>query len=163
MPAGLSFHKAYTDRILVVIMGPEYLMDKSQKALRYLTGALGVFLLILFAIGVFDVGFQIYRLMVSGDFTEVTKIVGLIDTVLLLLIVLEVFRDLESYVKGKNLLPVIVEIGIIAVIRKIITTVASGTGKGLETIYSSLSSLLLLIGLFTGYFILQNYGQESVD
>ena len=144
-------------------MNPEELMGRSKNVLQYLTGVLGVFLLVLFTLGVFDVGLQIYRLIVTGGYGSPSNIVALLDVVLLLLIVLEVFRDLDSYVKGKNLVPVIIEIGIIAVVRKIITTTASESMEGLQGFYFAASSLVLLLGLFAGYYVLERYGDISEE
>jgi uncharacterized membrane protein (DUF373 family) len=116
---------------------------------------------VLFAIGVFDVALQMAQLLLSGKFTNVSNILGVIDTVLLLMIVLAVFRDLESYIRGRNLLYVIVQVGIIAVVRNIIITIASNPSSNIDTIYFSASSLLLLTGLFIGYYIIEKYGEVS--
>lgn len=145
------------------MLTPESLSDKSRDFFRYLTGVLGFLLLILFAIGVFDVALQMTKLLISGNFTDVSNVLGVIDTVLLLMIVLAVFRDLESYIKGKNLLYVIVQVGIIAVVRQIIITMASDPKGELNTIYFSISSLLLLTGLFLGYYIVERYGEVSSE
>jgi uncharacterized membrane protein (DUF373 family) len=140
---------------------PESVFDKSQDLFSYLTSILGILLLVLFAIGVFDVALQMAQLLLSGKFTNVSNILGVIDTVLLLMIVLAVFRDLESYIRGRNLLYVIVQVGIIAVVRNIIITIASNPSSNIDTIYFSASSLLLLTGLFIGYYIIEKYGEVS--
>ena len=140
---------------------PESVFDKSQDLFSYLTSILGILLLVLFAIGVFDVALQMAQLLLSGKFTDVSNILGVIDTVLLLMIVLAVFRDLESYIRGRNLLYVIVQVGIIAVVRNIIITIASDSSSSIDTIYFSASSLLLLTGLFIGYYIIEKYGEVS--
>ncbi len=138
-------------------MASYQVVDLSGTALRYLTGVLGVLMAFLFTIGVFDVGIQVVELITSGRFTEPVAIVGILDSVLLLLIVLEVFRDLEAYVRGENLLPIIIEIGIIAVIRKIIITQTEAAGTSTENLYFAVSSLLLLVALFVGYFLVETY------
>lgn len=140
---------------------PESVFDKSQDLFSYLTSILGILLLMLFAIGVFDVALQMAQLLLSGKFTNVSNILSVIDTVLLLMIVLAVFRDLESYIRGRNLLYVIVQVGIIAVVRNIIITIASNPSSNIDTVYFSASSLLLLTGLFIGYYIIEKYGEVS--
>lgn len=143
------------------MLEPKSVFDKSQDLFSYLTSILGILLLVLFAIGVFDVALQMAQLLLSGKFTSVSNILGVIDTLLLLMIVLAVFRDLESYIRGRNLLYVIVQVGIIAVVRNIIITIASDPSSSIDTIYFSASSFLLLTGLFIGYYIIEKYGEVS--
>ncbi len=145
------------------MLDPKSIFDKSHSLFSYLTSILGVLLLVLFAIGVFDVALQMAQMILSGNFTRVSNILDVIDTVLLLMIILAVFRDLESYIKGRNLLYVIIQVGIIAVVRNIIITIASNPATKIDTIYFSVSSLLLLTGLFIGYYIIEKYGKATVE
>lgn len=93
----------------------------SRDLLRWFVLATTYFLLALFLIGLFDLALGLYGLIVTGEYTDPVAVVSLIDTVLLLLIVLEVHRTLIAYAADDPVLPIVVSAAIIAVARQIIS------------------------------------------
>lgn len=102
-------------------MDPADFTRYSKDLLRWFVLATTYFLLALFLIGLFDLGLGLYELIVTGEYTEPVAVVSLIDTVLLLLIVLEVHRTLIAYAADDPVLPIVVSAAIIAVARQIIS------------------------------------------
>lgn len=93
----------------------------SKDLLRWFVLTTTYFLLTLFLIGLFDLGLSLFQLIITGEFTDPVAVVSLIDTVLLLLIILEVHRTLIAYAADDPVLPIIVSAAIIAVARQIIS------------------------------------------
>ena len=112
------------------------------------------FLLLLFLIGVFDLFLSLFRLLAAGDFTDPNEVVGLLDSVLLLLIIVEVHRTLVAYAKGEPVLRIVVSASIIAVARRAISFRLEDYASGQETLLAALSIAVLVLALALGYFLL---------
>ena len=123
-------------------------------AMEWLVLGAAYFLLLLFLIGVFDLFLSLYRLLVAGTFTDPNEVVGLLDSVLLLLIIVEVHRTLVAYAKGEPVLRIVVSASIIAVARRAISFRLEDYGSGQETVLAALSIALLVLALTVGYFLL---------
>jgi len=93
----------------------------STELLRWFVLVTAYFLLALFLIGIYDLGLGLYLLIITGEYTDPVAVVRLIDTVLLLLIILEVHRTLVAYANDNPVLPIIVSAALIAVSRQIIS------------------------------------------
>jgi uncharacterized membrane protein (DUF373 family) len=112
------------------------------------------FLLILFLIGVFDLFLSLYQLLVDGNFTDPNEVVGLLDSVLLLLIIVEVHRTLLAYAKGEPVLRIVVSAAIIAIARRAISFRLEDYGSGQETVLAAIAIAVLILALVVGYFLL---------
>ncbi|MFO8114239.1 MAG: phosphate-starvation-inducible PsiE family protein [Halorubrum sp.] len=112
------------------------------------------FLLILFLIGVFDLFLSLYLLLIAGNFTDPNEVVGLLDSVLLLLIIVEVHRTLLAYAKGEPVLRIVVSAAIIAIARRAISFRLEDYGTGQETLFAALAIAVLVLALVIGYFLL---------
>ncbi|WP_253737192.1 phosphate-starvation-inducible PsiE family protein [Halohasta salina] len=119
----------------------------SRDLLRWFVLTTTYFLLALFLIGLFDLGLGLYGLIVTGEYTDPVAVVSLIDTVLLLLIVLEVHRTLIAYAADDPVLPIVVSAAIIAVARQIISFRVDEFGSTENVLPAALGLALLLLGL----------------
>jgi uncharacterized membrane protein (DUF373 family) len=128
--------------------------EPAAVAMEWLVLGAAYFLLLLFLIGVFDLFLSLYRLLVAGTFTDPNEVVGLLDSVLLLLIIVEVHRTLVAYAKGEPVLRIVVSASIIAVARRAISFRLEDYGSGQETVLAALSIALLVLALTVGYFLL---------
>ncbi|WP_144921246.1 phosphate-starvation-inducible PsiE family protein [Halorubrum salsamenti] len=128
--------------------------DPAARAMEWLVLGAAYFLLILFLIGVFDLFVSLYLLVAAGEFTDPNEVVGLLDSVLLLLIIVEVHRTLLAYAKGKPVLRIVVSASIIAVARRAISFRLEDYGTGEETILAALAISVLVLALTVGYFLL---------
>ena len=102
----------------------------SVTAMQWLVLGAAYFLLVLFVIGLFDVLLSLYRLLASGQFTDPVAVVTLLDTVLLLLIIVEVHRTLIAYAREEPVLRIVVSAAIIAVAREVISFRADSFAAG---------------------------------
>jgi len=102
-------------------MDPETLVGYSERAIRYIEIFAAYILVGLFAIGVFDLVLRIGERFLDGSITDPETVVGLLDTVLLLFIIVEVYRTAVAYTRSESVLRVVILASVIAISRKIIT------------------------------------------
>jgi uncharacterized membrane protein (DUF373 family) len=129
--------------------------EPSVVAMQWLVLAAAYFTLLLFLIGVFDVTLSLWDLITSGNFTDPFAVVGLLDTVLLLLIIVEVHRTLIAYARNEPVVRIVVGAGIIAIAREIISFRISDfeTATGALTAAGGFGILLLV--LVAAYFVVR--------
>jgi uncharacterized membrane protein (DUF373 family) len=118
------------------------------------------FLLLLFLIGVFDLLLGLYELVMSGEFTDPTSVVELLNSVLLLLIIVEVHRTLIAYVRDEPLTRIVISAAIIAIAREIISFRVSGFDTPEDALTAAGSFTLLLLALILAYIVVWRNGPE---
>jgi len=128
--------------------------EPAAVAMEWLVLGAAYFLLLLFLIGVFDLFLSLYRLLVAGNFTDPNEVVGLLDSVLLLLIIVEVHRTLLAYAKGEPVLRIVVSAAIIAIARRAISFRLEDYSSGQETVLSAVAIAVLVLALALVYFLL---------
>ncbi|MFO7926040.1 MAG: phosphate-starvation-inducible PsiE family protein [Halobacteriota archaeon] len=123
--------------------------------MRWLVLAVAYFTLLLFLIGVFDLLLGLWGLISSGGFTDPVAVVELLDTVLLLLIIVEVHRTLIAYAGDEPVVRIVIGAAIIAIAREII----SFRIDEFETINDALTGAgafgILLTGLVIAYLVVR--------
>ena len=123
--------------------------------MRWLVLAVAYFTLLLFLIGVIDLLIGLWELVSSGAFTDPLAVVDLLDTVLLLLIIVEVHRTLVAYARDEPVVQIVVGAAIIAISREII----SFRIEEFETVGDALTAAggfgVLLIVLVIAYFVVR--------
>ena len=129
--------------------------EPSEDLMQWLVLGATYFLLLLFVIGVVDLFVGLYDLLVSGDFTKPVNVIGLLDTVLLLLIIVEVHRTLLAYAREEPVIQIVVGAAIVAVAREIISFRLDdfGSGEGPEVFAAAAALGVLLVTLVVAYFI----------
>jgi len=130
-----------------VAIDPADFTSYSRDLLRWFVLTTTYFLLALFLIGLFDLGLGLYGLIATGEYTDPVAVVSLIDTVLLLLIVLEVHRTLIAYAADDPVLPIVVSAAIIAVARQIISFRVDEFASTENILPAALGLAALLLGL----------------
>lgn len=128
--------------------------DPSARAMQWLVLGAAYFLLGLFVIGLFDMLLSLYELLVSGRFTDPVAVVDLLDTVLLLLIIVEVHRTLIAYAREEPVLRIVVSAAIIAVSREVISFRVADYRTGDEALSVALAFGVLIAVLVVGYVLL---------
>lgn len=128
------------------------LSEPSESGMQWLVLVTAYFVLVLFVIGVFDLLIGLYDLIASGRFTDPIAVVELLDTVLLLLIIIEVHRTLLAYAREEPVIRIVIGAAIIAVAREVI----SFRADDFETAFGALTAAsafgVLLISLVLVYF-----------
>lgn len=114
----------------------------------------------LFAIGVYDLVLKMAVMLSSGAYTDPNAVIKLIDTALLLMIIVEIYRTVIAYVEDLNILPIVLNVGIIAMTRKIISFRTGKYATKEDALLSALAYGLLLV-IVVGAFYLIHHSQEE--
>ena len=128
--------------------------DPAARAMEWLVLGAAYFLLLLFLLGVFDLFVSLYLLLVAGNFTDPAEVVALLDSVLLLLIIVEVHRTLVAYARGQAVLRIVVSAAIIAVSRRVISFRLEDYADGNDALLAAVALGVLVLALTIGYFLL---------
>lgn len=139
------------------------LSEPSKDLMQWLVLGATYFLLVLFLIGVFDLLLGLYDLLESGDFTEPVEVIGLLDTVLLLLIIVEVHRTLLAYVREEPVIQIVVGAAIVAVAREIISFRVEEFDSGGDTLAAAGALGILLVTLILAYFLVCRVEPVAAD
>ncbi|MFB6109799.1 MAG: phosphate-starvation-inducible PsiE family protein [Halodesulfurarchaeum sp.] len=105
---------------------------------------------ILFAIGVVDLIIQIGQAVLAGRITSPYVVIGIIDTGLLLLIIVEVYKTVIAYVQEsetRRIVRLILYTGLIAMVRKIIIFRIHDYSTVDDALFAAVSYTILLTGL----------------
>lgn len=134
----------------------------NQKVLQIIEYFASIVLIVLFAIGLFDLVLEIYQLAANGAITDPSAVIGLIDTVLLLFIIVELHETVIAYAEEEGLervVTIVLYTAIIAVARKFIIFRTGDYATSEGAILASLSyvfigiSLAVLLVAFRRYII----------
>jgi len=99
------------------------IVEVSEQLMQAIELIAGFVLVVLFAIGVFDLGLQIVSEIRSGDISDPLVVIGFIDTALLLFIIVEVYQTVIAYARSDDtprILRLVIFTGVIALVRKAI-------------------------------------------
>lgn len=137
--------------------------EPSKDLMQWLVLGATYFLLVLFLIGVFDLIVGLYELLESGRFTEPVEVIELLDTVLLLLIIVEVHRTLLAYVREEPVIQIVVGAAIVAVAREIISFRVDEFGTGGNSLAAAGALGILLVTLILAYFLVCRIEPVAAD
>lgn len=135
--------------------------DPSIAAMQWLVLATAYFTLLLFVIGVFDLLLGLWHLIVSGEFTDPLAVVRLLDTVLLLLIIVEVHRTLIAYARNEPVVRIVIGAAIIAITREIISFRIEEFETTTDALVAAGGFGILLLGLVIAYFVIRSTETEN--
>lgn len=137
-----------TDRI-------ETLASTSEDVMRWLELGAAYFLVVLFAIGVFDLGLSLVDLFTSGNFTDPDAVIDLIDTVLVLLIIVEVYQTVIAFSRDEPVIRIVITAALIAIARKVISFRPDEFASTQEALLAAITFSILLAVLIAGFFIVR--------
>jgi uncharacterized membrane protein (DUF373 family) len=137
-----------TDRI-------ETLASSSEDVMRWLELGAAYFLVVLFAIGVFDLGLSLVNLFTSGEFTDPDAVIDLIDTVLVLLIIVEVYQTVIAFSRDEPVIRIVITAALIAIARKVISFRPDEFASTQEALLSAITFSILLAVLIAGFFVVR--------
>lgn len=123
--------------------------------MQWLVLAVAYFTLLLFLIGVVDLLIGLWRLISTGAFTDPVAVVELLDTVLLLLIIVEVHRTLLAYARNEPVIQIVVGAAIIAIAREIISFRIDDFATPTGALTAASGFGVLLVGLVIAYFVVR--------
>ena len=136
-------------------MRPELtdITEPSKDIMQWLVLGATYFVLVLFVIGVVDLLLGLYDLLASGNFTKPVEVIALLDTVLVLLIIVEVHRTLLAYVREEPVIQIVVGAAIVAVAREVISFRVEDFDTGQSTLAAAGALGILLVTLIIAYFL----------
>jgi uncharacterized membrane protein (DUF373 family) len=122
----------------------------SERIIRGIEVVAAYVLVLLFAIGVFDLGAQIGRAVLDGSIGDPLVVVGFIDTALLLFIIVEVYQTVVAYVRSndtRRIVRLVILTGIIALVRKAIVFRTGEYSSETAALTAASAYTLLIAGL----------------
>lgn len=131
--------------------------------MKWLELGAAYFLVALFAIGVFDLGLSLIELMTSGRFTNPNAVIDLIDTVLLLLIIVEVYQTAIAFSRDEPVLRIVVTAALIAIARKVITFRPGEYQTPGDALMTAGSFALLITVLIGGLYVVSRPGVPELE
>ncbi len=142
-------------------------VDFSERVMQFVELIAGFVLVVLFAIGVFDLGLQIFQEIQSGDISDPLVVIGFIDTALLLFIIVEVYNTVIAYARSDEtarILRLVIFTGVIALVRKAIVFRTGEFGTKMDALMVAaayaLLTLTLAVLLFVSYQYVGSEGDE---
>ena len=128
----------------------ERILEISEELLRYIEVAAALVLVVLFGIGVFDLGLQIFESAIGGNITDPLVVVGFIDTALLLFIIVEVYQTVVAYTQEsetRRIVRLVIYTGVIAMVRKAIIFRTGEYASEVAALMAAGSYTLIILGL----------------
>lgn len=123
--------------------------------MKWLELGAAYFLVALFAIGVFDLGLSLYELILSGQFTDPNAVIELIDTVLLLLIIVEVYQTVIAFTRNEDVLRIVINAAFIAIARKVISFRTDEFSSIEEALVAAIAFAVLLAVLLAAFYVIR--------
>lgn len=133
----------------------------SEGLMDVLELATAAIMVALFAIGVFDLGLKLWTLVVEGTYTDPGKVIKVIDTALLLLIIVEIYRTVVAYIEDLNILPLVVNVALIAMARKIISFRTSKFAAYDDALLAAAAYGLLMLVLVVTFYLVHHVQEET--
>jgi uncharacterized membrane protein (DUF373 family) len=128
----------------------ERLLAFSGALIRYVEVVAALVIVLLFAIGVFDLGLQIFMSALTGRITNPLVVVGFIDTALLLFIIVEVYQTVVAYTQEtetRRIVRLVIYTGVIAMVRKAIIFRTGEYADEQAALMAAGSYTLIIVGL----------------
>lgn len=128
----------------------ERLLSYSETLIRYVEVVAALVLVVLFAIGVFDLSLQILQSALRGNITDPLVVVGFIDTALLLFIIVEVYQTVIAYTQEsetRRIVRLVIYTGVIAMVRKAIIFRTGEYPSERAALLAAAAYTLIILGL----------------
>ncbi|WP_435100712.1 phosphate-starvation-inducible PsiE family protein [Halarchaeum sp. P4] len=136
-------------------MNIEDAVGVSERLMRYLEVVAAFVLVGLFAVGVFDFLLQIVALVRSGAIAQTEAIINLIDEILLLFIIVEIFQTVVAYAQERSVIRIVIAAGLIAVARKIISFHSGDYAGSTDATIAATGYAVLLLALVAALYVVQ--------
>lgn len=141
----------------------EFVASVTERFIHGVELAAAALFALLFAIGVADLGLQIVQATVEGRITDPTAVIGLIDTGLLLLIIVEVYQTVVAYTQEsetRRIVRLVVYTGVIAMVRKAIIFRTGEYPTTQDALLAALAYTVIIFGLVGLLFAERVYGDR---
>ncbi|QZY04162.1 phosphate-starvation-inducible PsiE family protein [Halobaculum roseum] len=120
------------------------------------------FLLALFAIGFLDLILVLVELLASGEFTDPNQVIDIIDTVLVLLIIVEIHQTVVAFSRDEPVVRIVISAALIAITRKVISFRPGEYANINDAFVAAVAFALLLGVLVAAYFVVRRVDTDAV-
>jgi len=131
-------------------------MKVMHRLVDSLERVLAVLLVIIAALGIVDLVAETYSAVADNGFLDPADILRLLDAVLVVFIVVELFNIALAYMAGKTVIATVMEAGLVAVVRKLVVFETSGAPAYVLMKGGALAGLILAVG--ATWFLLRRAG-----
>lgn len=146
-------------------MDKEALVAPSEQILRVVEVAAAYVLVVLFAIGVFDLVVIMADLIISGAIFDpdagIEQIVNIVDRALLLFIIVEIYQTVVAYTRDESVVRIVIVAALIAVSRKIISFDTSAPPQ--ELLISAGAFALLLAAVVLALYVVRTTASQKPE
>ena len=139
------------------------LARKMERGMDYLQLVVVFVLVVLFGIAVYDLGLELYELIITGQVYDPVSLIGILETALLLFLIVEVFRTSVAHLEGLKVLPLVVDVAIIGIVRNIITFRLNNFETMGEAVLASLAYAIILSVLIASFFIVHRQTRKAPE
>lgn len=134
---------------------------KAEEIMNQLQLVVVYILVLLFGVAVYDLGVKLLTFTISGKIFQPTNVIAVLETALLLFLVVEVFRTSVAHLEGRKVLPLVIDVGIIGVVRSLITYRIGKFETLGDAFTAALSYSVTLAVLMLAFFVIHR--QERKD
>jgi uncharacterized membrane protein (DUF373 family) len=106
-----------------------------------------VLLLIMAALAIVEVGFELYAAATGPGFLPPDRVLNVLDAVLIVFIIIELVNTAFAYIERRNVVGTVLEAGLVAVVRKLIIFDTEATASYVLMKGAGLALLILAIGI----------------
>lgn len=118
-----------------------------HRIVQVLERILIVLLLIMAALAIVEVGFELYAAATGPGFLPPDRVLNVLDAVLVVFIIIELVNTAFAYIERRNVVGTVLEAGLVAVVRKLIIFDTEATASYVLMKGAGLAVLILAIGV----------------
>jgi uncharacterized membrane protein (DUF373 family) len=136
---------------------------KAEEVMNVLQLIVVYILVFLFAIAVVSLGSELFSALISGAIFEPANVIAILETALLLFLVVEVFRTSIAHLEGMKVLPLVIDVGIIGVVRSLITFRVGKYESNTEALVAAVAYAALLAVLMGAFYVVHKQERKEQD
>lgn len=125
-------------------------------AVDYLERIIALLLVVIAGLGAVDLVVEMYSAVSETGYLTPDSILRVLDSVLVVFIVIELFNIALAYMRRKNVIATVMEAGLVAVVRKLVIFESGGDATYVLMKAAALALLIVAIGLT--WFLLRRCG-----
>ncbi|WP_277553728.1 phosphate-starvation-inducible PsiE family protein [Halobaculum limi] len=137
-------------------------VEPSEQGMKLLEVGTAYFLMVLFAIGFLDLLLVLWELLRSGQFTDPNQVIDIIDTVLVLLIIVEIHQTVVAFSRNEPVVRIVISAALIAITRKVISF-RPGEYPDIESAFVAAGAFSILLAvLVAAFFVVRQTDVDSL-
>lgn len=136
---------------------------KAEEVMNVLQLIVVYILVLLFGIAVVSLGSEMFSALMSGAIFQPSNVIAILETALLLFLVVEVFRTSVAHLEGMKVLPLVIDVGIIGVVRSLITFRVGKYESNFEALIAAVAYGALLAVLMGAFYVVHRQERKEQE